>query len=319
MVSTIGDLGEFGLIARVTARFPQTDDVILGPGDDAAVVRADDRRVVATTDLLVEGRHFRRDWSGARDVGHKAAAQNLSDIAAMGARPTALLLGFAAPGDLPAEWADGFAEGLSAECAAAGAAVVGGDVVRADAVTIAITALGDLGGRAPVRRDGARPGDAVAVIGDLGLSAAGFALLRAGAVEPGPCLDAHLRPAPPYAEGPRAAEFGATAMLDVSDGLVQDLGHIAEASGVAVELDGAALRPDPALERAVERLAGLGVATRGPLDLMLAGGEDHALAATFPAVGGVPEGWTRIGSVTAGSGLALDGEPLSAAGWDHFA
>ncbi|NYE45899.1 thiamine-monophosphate kinase [Spinactinospora alkalitolerans] len=318
-MSTIGDLGEFGLIARVTARFPQTDDVILGPGDDAAVVRADDRRVVATTDLLVEGRHFRRDWSGARDVGHKAAAQNLSDIAAMGARPTALLLGFAAPGDLPAEWADGFAEGLSAECAAAGAAVVGGDVVRADAVTIAITALGDLGGRAPVRRDGARPGDAVAVIGDLGLSAAGFALLRAGAVEPGPCLDAHLRPAPPYAEGPRAAEFGATAMLDVSDGLVQDLGHIAEASGVAVELDGAALRPDPALERAVERLAGLGVATRGPLDLMLAGGEDHALAATFPAVGGVPEGWTRIGSVTAGSGLALDGEPLSAAGWDHFA
>ncbi|MFD0774267.1 thiamine-monophosphate kinase, partial [Streptomonospora algeriensis] len=144
MWSTIGELGEFGLIERVTARFPGTGDVILGPGDDAAIVTASDRRVVATTDLLVETRHFRREWSSAEDVGRKAAAQNLADIAAMGARPTALLIGFAAPADLPVSWAEELAEGVRAECSSAGAAVVGGDTVSADEIMLAITALGDL-------------------------------------------------------------------------------------------------------------------------------------------------------------------------------
>ncbi|RCV54038.1 thiamine-phosphate kinase [Marinitenerispora sediminis] len=318
MGSTIGDIGEFGLIARVTAKFPQTENVIIGPGDDAAVVRAADGRVVATTDLLVEGRHFRRDWSSARDVGHKAAAQNLADVAAMGARPTALLVGLAAPPDLPTAWTDELSEGLSAECALAGAAVVGGDVVRADTVTLAITALGDLGGRAAVRRDGARPGDLVAVNGTLGRSAAGLALLRAGADGPAECLAAHRRPRPPYPEGPRAADLGATAMLDVSDGLVQDLGHVAAASGVAIALREEALPADPVLEEAVRVLAGLGAAPPRAAAFMLAGGEDHAMAAAFPAGTRLPAGWTEIGAVTEGDGVTVDGAVPPRGGWDHF-
>jgi len=317
--STIGTLGEFGLIARITARFPATDDVLLGPGDDAAVVAAPDGRVVATTDLLVEGRHFRRDWSSARDVGHKAAAQNLADVAALGARPTALLVGFAAPADLPTAWAEELSEGLRAECATAGAAVVGGDVVSSDTLTIAVTALGDLRGVPPVRRDGAAVGDLVAVTGDLGLSAAGLDLLRAGIAEEQPaCVAAHRRPAPPYAAGPAAAESGATAMIDVSDGLVQDLGHIAAASGVAVALRQAALRPPAALVEAVEALARAGAAPRSPLDYMLAGGEDHALAATFPAGTALPPEWTVVGTVAEGRGVTVDGAAPELPGWDHF-
>ena len=149
---SVGALGEFGLIAAVTARLPQGRGVLLGPGDDAAVVAAPDGRVVVTTDVLVEGRHFRRDWSSATDVGHKAAAQSLADIAAMGARPTVLVVGLATPADLPVAWAVELADGLREECSTVGASVVGGDVVRADSVVVSVTALGDLEGREPVTR-----------------------------------------------------------------------------------------------------------------------------------------------------------------------
>src|SRR5262249_57156420 len=138
-----------------------------------------DRRVVATTDLLVEGRHFRRDWSGAFDIGGKAAAENLADIAAMGATPTALLVGLATPGDLAVTWAEDLARGLADACSRAVASVVGGDVVGADSVMLAVTALGDLAGREPVTRSGARAGDLLAVAGPLGRSAAGLGLLEA--------------------------------------------------------------------------------------------------------------------------------------------
>lgn len=160
---TVADLGEFGLIAAIQALLPASSAGPVGIGDDAAVVRAPDRRVVATTDLLVEGRHFRRDWSGAFDIGGKAAAQNLADVAAMGASPTALLVGLAAPGDLLVTWAEDLVRGLAAECARGGASVVGGDVSSADSVMLAITALGDLGGREPVTRAGARAGDRLAI------------------------------------------------------------------------------------------------------------------------------------------------------------
>src|SRR6201995_3545737 len=154
-------MGEFGLIARVTAGLNIADTTILGPGDDAAGVRAADGRVVAATDLLIEQRHFRRDWSTANDVGHKAAAKNFADIVAMGAVPTALLVGFGAPGDLEIEWVDGFIAGVREECGVVGAAVVGGDVVATDVITIAITALGDLQGGNPGTVDGARLGSGV--------------------------------------------------------------------------------------------------------------------------------------------------------------
>jgi thiamine-monophosphate kinase len=293
---------------------------LLGPGDDAAVVSAPDRRVVATTDLLVEGRHFRRDWSGPVDIGVKAAAQNLADVAAMGAVPTTLLVGLAAPGDLAVDWALDLVRGLAAECERGGASIAGGDVTSADMIMLAITALGDLAGQAPVTRGGARPGDLLAIAGSLGRSAAGQAVLAAG-LESGPDLApelaelvaAHRRPRPPYPAGPQAARLGATAMIDISDGLLQDIGHVAEASGVCVNIETAGLPGTGPLEAAA------GLLHADWQDWALTGGEDHALAATFPAGTELPAGWTVIGAVRVGSGVLVNSRRRSGAGgWDHF-
>jgi thiamine-monophosphate kinase len=311
---SVGALGEFGLVDAVVARFTTTHDVLLGPGDDAAVVAAPDGRVVATTDLLVEGRHFRRDWSSAFEVGRKAAAQNLADVVAMGARPTALLIGLGAPADLPAAWATGLADGLAHECALVGATVVGGDVVRSDAVVIAVTALGDLEGRAPLTRSGARAGDVVALAGRLGWAAAGLAVLGRGFRSPRVLADAHRVPDPPYAAGKAAALGGATAMLDVSDGLVQDAGHLAAASGVVVALDTARIAIDQPIVDAAAAF------NADPLVWVLGGGDDHALLATFPSGTPLPDGFVAIGEVIAGDPAVLvDGAPWTGpAGHDHF-
>jgi len=292
--ATARDVGEFGLIAAVTARLPLTDAVLLGPGDDAAVVSAPDGRVVATTDVLVEGVHFRRDWSSGYDVGRKAAAANLADVAAMGGVGTALLVGLAAPPDLPVQWALDLADGLRDECLLVGAAVVGGDTVTADQVVVSVTALGRT--ERVVTRAGARPGELLVVVGALGHSAAGLRLLHQGVLD-GPLVDAHRRPVPPYAAGPLLASAGATAMCDVSDGLVQDVGHLAAASGVRIDLDSAALA-DPDVE----------------LVDVLTGGEDHALVATVPPH---VQGFRVVGRVVEGSGVTLDGAPVEG-GWSHF-
>jgi thiamine-monophosphate kinase len=290
--------------------------IVLGPGDDAAVIAAPDGRVVATTDLLVERRHFRRDWSTAYDVGRKAAASNLADVVAMGARPTALLVGLATPADLSLEWVDGLADGLRDECALLGASVAGGDIVRSDTLTIAVTALGDLEGRAPVTRRGAQPGDHVVLVGWPGRAAAGLALLEAGLVEQ-PLVNAHRRPTPDYAAAlVLVAHDAVTAMIDVSDGLVADLGHIAAASGVRIELSAARLPVDRALVVAGELL---GV---DPFDWIAAGGDDHCFAATVPRNSGpdVP----AIGEVV---GLAAGEAPTviftdragpTVGGYEHF-
>lgn len=313
---TIADLGEFGLIEAIAAVLPREPAPLLGVGDDAAVLAAPDGRVVATTDLLVEGVHFRRDWSAATDVGVKAAAQNLADVAAMGATPTGLLVGLAAPGDLPAAWALDLVRGMAAECARAGAAIAGGDVTSGPVVMLGITALGDLGGRPPVTRGGARPGDVLAVSGRLGWSAAGLALLTAGhgpGDEHAALVAAHRRPQPPYPAGPQASRLGATAMIDISDGLVQDLGHVATASGVRIDVDTGRLPGTGPLRAAA---AVLGADWR---DWALAGGEDHALAATFPPGTRLPGGWSVAGAVSPGAGVLTDGQQRSAAGgWNHF-
>ncbi len=311
---SVGELGEFGLIAAVVGRFPPTADVLLGPGDDAAVVAARDGRVVATTDLLVEGRHFRRDWSSAREIGRKAAAQNLADIVAMGARPTVLLLGLGVPADLPTAWATELADGLAEECALVGATVAGGDVVRSDVVVLAVTALGDLEGRAPLTRSGASPGDVVALAGRLGWAAAGLAVLGRGFRSPRVLADAHRVPAPPYPAGRAAALGGASSMIDVSDGLVADAGHVAEASGVLIALETARITVDqPVLDAA----AAFNV---DPLGWVLSGGDDHALLATFPAGTALPEGFVAIGEVRAGDAAVLVDAATYAgpAGHDHF-
>ncbi|WP_442937666.1 thiamine-phosphate kinase [Nonomuraea sp. SBT364] len=319
---TVGELGEFGVVARITGRLPQGAAVLLGPGDDAAMVGAPDGRVVVSTDLLIEGRHFRRHWSSGYDVGRKAAAQNLADVAAMGAVPTSIVVGLGIPSSLPVDWLDALTDGFRDECALVGAGVAGGDVTRCDLVVIGVTALGDLQGRPPVTRAAARPGHVVAVAGRLGYSAAGLSLLEAGRVNGqdhaegervwGEAVARHRRPCPPYECGPEAARLGASAMLDVSDGLLQDLGHIAVASGVRVELDPRAL---PLAEPVAAAAKELGA---DPLDWVLTGGEDHALAATFPPEVRLPASWQVVGHVVAGEGVGVTGRETGPGGWDHF-
>ncbi|NHC13522.1 thiamine-phosphate kinase [Motilibacter deserti] len=321
--TTVGGLGEFGLIRQITGRFAAGPGVLVGPGDDCAVVAAPDGRVAVTTDVLVEGVHFRLDWSSAVEVGRKAAAQSLADVAAMGARPTAIVVGLAAPATLPADWALGLSDGLAAECAVAGAYVVGGDVVRSDRVVVSVTALGDLAGRRPVLRSGAVPGDSVVVNGPLGRSAAGLALHLAGDAALlerfAPLAAAHRVPAPPYAAGPALADAGGTSLVDVSDGLLQDLGHVAEASGAVLEVDAGAL------EAYVTELAGCADALGAdPWEWVLGGGEEHSLAGTAPAGAGLPPGTRVVGRVVAADGRApgvvLRGRALPARlGWDHYA
>jgi thiamine-monophosphate kinase len=319
----VAALGEFGLIAALSGWLPRDPRALVGIGDDAAVLAAPDGRVVASTDFLLEGRHFRRDWSSGADVGAKAAARSLIDVAAMGALPTGLLVALAAPPDLPVAWARDLTAGLAAECARAGATVVGGDTARAESVLLATTVLGDLAGRAPVLRSGAAPGDLVAVTGSLGRAAAGLALLEAGFPD-GPLQTAHRRPEPPYDAGPQAADLGATAMIDVSDGLLADLGHVAAASGVRIDLSSDRLSPGDDL-RAAARVffgrtgRGSGAADQLTLTWVLTGGEDHALAATFKPDVALPPTWTVIGTVHSGHGVLVDGREWAGdAGWDHF-
>ena len=332
-------LGEFGLITALSGWLrgisPADPRPLVGIGDDAAVLAAPDGRVVASTDFLLEGRHFRREWSSAADVGHKAAARSLIDIAAMGAVPTGLLVALAAPPDLPVTWARDLTEGLAAECARAGATVIGGDTASAGSVVLATTVLGDLAGRAPVLRSGAAPGDLVAVTGPLGHAAAGLALLEAvhTVSPPDPpawaasLVAAHRRPQPPYDAGPQAADLGATAMIDISDGLLADLGHIASASGVLIDLSSDRLSPGAGLQAAARALhpffgrteRGSGPQHAQALAWVLTGGEDHALAATFPPATALPTGWDLIGTVREGDGVTVDGQPWAgSAGWDHF-
>jgi thiamine-monophosphate kinase len=317
---TVEGVGELATLARILPRLPHGDDTLVGPGDDAAVVAAPDARFVVTTDLMVHGPDFRRAWSTSHDLGWKAAASNLSDVAAMGARPTALVVALAVPGDTPVTELEAFADGLREGCAvmAPGAGVVGGDLSVSPTFTVAVTAFGDLEGRQPVRRDGARPGDVVAVSGALGRSARGLDLLfRLGVDHEGtpdaPAATAlrdrdadvgwHLAPTPPVADGRSAALAGATAMLDLSDGLALDAGRVARASGVVVELSAAALGDDP-------RLA-------------LSGGEDHSLFATFPPDVALPGGFRAVGTVrdTAGGAprVTVDGSEIDGAGgWDPY-
>ncbi|CAM3611618.1 thiamine-phosphate kinase [Nocardioides zeicaulis] len=310
--TTLGDAGEFGLISQLVEIFEGDEHVLVGPGDDAAVLRIRHGHVVVSTDLMVEGRHFRRDWASASDVGHRAAAQNLSDINAMGGTARHLTIGLAAPADLPLEWALDLARGFAEECASVGATVVGGDVTRADQVVIAVTVIGQCT-QAPVLRSGARPGDVLALTGRQGWAAGGLAVLGRGFRSPRVLVEAYRRPEPPYAAGRQAAEAGASALIDVSDGLLAEAGHLAEASGVAIDVRASSFAvPEP--------LQAVGAALGAdPMQFILAGGDDHALLATFPPDVAVPEGWQVIGEVLEGSGVTVDGSAYDGAtGWTHF-
>jgi thiamine-monophosphate kinase len=314
--ATLAEVGEFPLIAAITKGVSLGADVRVGPGDDAAVLAIGDA-VAASVDVLVEGVHFRRNWSEARDVGRKAVAVNIADIEAMGARAAGLLVGFSAPADLPLGWVLDFADGLSYESQAAGVSLLGGDVTRARDITVAVTAMGSLEGRDPVLRSGARPGDLVAIRGRLGWAAAGLVVLGRGFRSPRVLVEAHRVPEVSYGAGAVAARAGATSMIDISDGLLADLGHVAQASNVLIEL-----RRD-AFEVA-EPLQAVAAATGAdPYTFVFTGGEDHALAATFPAPEAVPSGWLVIGAVGRADvdhpGVLVDGAAWeSPAGFDHF-
>lgn len=323
---TVGDLGEDALLAQVFPLLPYGDLTTLGPGDDAAVVSAPDGRVVVSTDVLVEGRHFRRDWSSGVDLGRRSAVQNLADVAAMGARPTALVVGLVMPRDVPVAWVLDLARGLAEACGPHGVGVVGGDLSGGSEVVVGVTVLGDLQGRAPVRRSGARAGDVVAHAGVRGRSAAGLALLSAGwgdDEDARTLVAGYLRPEAPLAAGPLAAAAGATAMLDVSDGLLRDAGRLARASGVVLDLDDPATVFDDDLALLAGAASRLGV---DPVEWVLTGGEDHGLLATFPAGVDLPPPFRAIGTALAATSGTTPGDVLVAGrvpalrttGWDHF-
>ncbi|WIM88233.1 thiamine-phosphate kinase [Candidatus Mycobacterium wuenschmannii] len=306
-------MGEFGVIERLTRGRPGSADVVVGPGDDGAVVLAGDGRVVVSTDMLVEGRHFRLDWSTPYDVGRKAVAQNAADIEAMGARVSAFVVGFGAPAETTAAQVNTLADGMWEEAGRVGAVIVGGDLVASPQWVVSVTVLGDLEGRAPVLRSGARPGSQLAIAGWLGQSAAGFMLWDRKIERFDELRRRHLVPQPPYGQGRAAAEAGAHAMIDISDGLVGDLQHVADASGVVIDLSTEALSADR--EVLAQAAADLGV---DPWDWVFGGGEDHALVAAFP--GPVPGGWRVIGRVLDGPAAVLvDGAPWRGyAGWQSF-
>ena len=313
---TLADTGEFELIDSFTELFPQGEHVLVGPGDDAAVLRVRTGHVVVSTDLMVEGRHFRQDWASAADVGHRAAAQNISDINAMGGRAHSLTVGLAAPAHLPRQWALDFARGFAEECTLVGASVVGGDLTRADEIVVAVTVIGACT-QAPVVRSGARTGDVLALAGRQGWAAGGLAVLGRGFRSPRVLAEAYRRPEPPYDAGPQAADAGATAMIDISDGLLAEAGHLAAASGVSIDVRTSSFV-------IAEPLTAVGAATGSdPLRFVLGGGDDHSLLATFPDAASVPPGWLIIGSVGQSEGpepvVTVDGAPYDGeTGWTHF-
>lgn len=319
---TIAEIGETEALRRTVSRLNQSQHALVGSGDDCAVVSTTDDRFVVTTDTMIEHHDFRLDWSSAFDLGWKAVASNLADVAAMGAQPTSLVVALAVPADTRVEWLEQFADGLRAACEqlAPGVGVVGGDLAAAEIVFIAVTAHGQLEGREPVLRSGARPGDILAVAGTLGRAACGLALLQSG--EPTAIsayddwVNTQLRPNPPIAAGVEAGRAGASSMLDLSDGLAKDAHRIARASGVSLQIDRNAL--DGYLAMLEEPAMRIGA---DPLSWVLAGGEDHSLLATFPPGTTIPRSFKPIGRVLEqGSAPVLLGEaPLPDAGWDSFA
>jgi thiamine-monophosphate kinase len=313
--STLADIGEDELLSTILPMLPGGPGVLIGPGDDAALLSAPGACVLATTDAMVRGRDWLDEWSTGADVGAKTVAQNVADIAAMGGVPSGLLVTLIADPHTSLAWVRDFAAGLAQAAREAGVPVVGGDLSSAPdgVLVVSATALGGCEGRQPVCRSGARAGDVLAVCGSLGHSAAGLLLLQRGQSGRAPELVSyHRRPRPPYQQGPAAARGGATAMLDISDGLGRDAGRIARASGVRIELDDLRLVDDVAQ---LEQVVGAGDAWRSVLE----GGEEHSLLATFPSGGRLPGGWRQIGDVLAGSGVFRSGGvPVIGGGWDHF-
>lgn len=333
----VSALSEAELLARIFPRLEMGGThgsaVLVGPGDDAAVVSAPDGRTLVSIDTQVQDQDFRLEWTnGYRttgfDVGWKAAAQNLSDINAMGATSTSLVVSLTLPPGTAVGWVEDLADGLIAgirELGATDCSVAGGDLGRGSEISVTVAVLGTLAGGAPVLRSGARPGDVAALAGTVGRAAAGLALLESEnpleslSLAQRDLMDTQCRPRPPLFAGPLARAARATAMLDISDGLVRDGGRLAAASGVVLDLD-----PDE-LKRLAEGLRPASdLLSADPLAWVLGGGEDHGLLASFPPGVQLPAGFTAIGSVQApgtstSPGVTIGGQSVGTGGWDHFA
>lgn len=322
------EFGEFGLIDRIAGRVSRKSGVRTGIGDDAAVVELSSGCItLVTSDMLVEGVHFDLALCDPHTLGRKSLAVNLSDIAAMGGRPRHFLLSFALPESLSVEFFDGFVKGLLDLADEFDVALVGGDTCASrDGLVISVTVMGEqLPGRI-INRHGAQPGDLIFVTGNLGDSALGLRLLRNGE-RMGPVVMKHLDPSPRVREGLELAEAGIpTAMIDVSDGLLADLGHILDLSGVGARVD---LAKVPLSDSFIERQAAF---EGDPFLLPLAGGEDYELLFTAPStkmeaagvlLGRLGTRLSVIGEVTAGGGMqvvAVDGSDYRpvARGYNHF-
>jgi thiamine-monophosphate kinase len=331
----IGEVGELGVLAdlrRVFGELASQEPSYLGIGDDAALlpVPGADRQLVATVDALVEGVHFERRYAPARLVGRKALAVNLSDVAAMGGIPRYALCALLAPPDLSLSWVHEFAQGFGDRAREFGVRIVGGNLSRGPCFAATVTVLGEVERGRAVTRDGGRPGDRLYVTGTLGASALGMALLRDEGPRPSPEVQealtrAHLDPTPRLAEGRLAAGF-ARAMIDLSDGLVADLGHLCRASGCGAEVQAARLPWPREAEALATALWGSGA------QAALTGGEDYELLCAVPeaqaqafelAVGREGLSFQAVGRLTAGPGIEVvfeDGrrEAARAQAFEHF-
>ena len=310
--------------------------VQVGIGDDAAVVESGTGSTVISTDMLIEGVHFERSSISARDLGAKSIVVNVSDIAAMAASPRYAMVSLGIPVDVDAAWVMELFGGMRAACDEYALALVGGDTNRADAVVIAVAVVGEVGSGHAVSRSGARPGDIVVVTGSLGAAAGGFLLSRIhpsklpqALAEPWgrELLDAQARPVARVGEGQTLAQAGATAMMDLSDGLAKDLSRLCSASGVGARVD----LPRVPVAEALRLAAGfLGV---DPAELALTGAEDYELLATIDltnlarARGDLRERFgvtlSDVGVIIDEGLVAVDAEgrqsPLEPTGWNHFA
>ncbi len=316
---TVFEVGEKSALAQTLRHFKPVESTIIGSGDDSAVIGLSSNQFVVTTDSMVEGRDFRSDFSTGYDIGYKAAATNLSDVAAMGAQPISLVVALLITRETKLSWLEDFAKGLQAALdeLAPSAAVVGGDLALADQIVVAVTAHGDLQTQKPILRSGAQPGDVLAVAGTLGKAAAGLSLLlhddKSLAASYPELVAVQLRPKPPIS---LAVGSTAKSMLDISDSLALDANRLAAASNVLLRINRLDLHGYSAvLEQAAQSISARDDKTVDPLDWVLYGGEDHGFLATF-SPDSVPMGFRKIGVVEVGSGVYLDSEPLAPKGWD---
>lgn len=294
--------------------------VVVGNGDDAAVFAAS-TDVVASTDMIVDRTHFRREWSSAGEIGARAVAQAASDISAMGAHTRYIVIALSLPGDMRLAEVEELATGAATEAKRAGAQIIGGDITTGPCLVLAPMALGDFEEPdvAAVRLSGARPGDVLALSGLPGRSAAGLELVSRG-FEKGVAQDLFRVPQPEYELGPVAHLAGATALTDVTDGLLRDLSGLCRASEVVADIDPSTFVDDEVLKQAAARL-GKDIST-AVTEWQFTGGEDHGLLASFPPGTEVPEGFSECGVIREATAqqpagtVLIGGQRAKIAGWD---